>query len=285
MITIIIGIPGSGKTAHECYLLVQQMIEKGRQDYVNCCKEIRKLNDGGFNRLSPPPFKHVCYSDFKVKVNSMYQSMYIDGFKIGMPNPYFETTFIPPYSTIFLDEAQRYYNSRMSKYLREEVYTFYQLHRHNHYNIFMNCQRVGNIDVNIRCLAERVLLIEKIDCHKNDWGIVDKITWTIREFSSCDTAEQFMLAKERQVYSNLGRVYDVSTNLNIFSFYNSHSMQPAFYEFNYDREFDYYTEDGYAFTLQGFVDFNSAHYYVAPKGYWKNIDYDKQILKNLGVVV
>lgn len=284
MITIITGIPGAGKTAHLCYLLVQRMIEHGFEDYAKCVKEIKKLNAGGFDQLSPPPFKHVCYSDFDVKVNSNYHNYYIDGFKIGLPNPYFDTTFIPPYSNIFLDEAQRYYNSRMSKYLRDEVYGFYQLHRHNHYNIFMACQRLGNIDVNIRSIAERILVIDKIDVEENDWGMPINITWTIREFVSCDTAEAYMLARERKENLDIGKIVVESTNLSIFDFYNSHSMQPAFFEYNYDREFDYYTEEGYEFTKQGFADFNSNHYFIAPRGYWKNTDYDKAILKNLGAI-
>ncbi len=284
MITIITGVPGSGKTAHLCYLLVQRMIEYGFEDYSNCVREIRKLNNGGFNCLNPPPFRHTCYSDFKVRVNSRYQNYYIDGFKIGLPNPFFETMFIPPYSNIFLDEAQRYYNSRMSKYLREEVYGFYQLHRHNHYNIFMACQRLGNIDVNIRSIAEKILVIDSIDIKENDWGMPVNITWNLREFISCDTAESYMLARERKENVDIGKQIIISTDYCIFDFYNSHAMQPAFFEYNYDREFDYYTEHGYEFTKQGFADFNNTHYYIAPKGYWKNTDYDKQVLKNMGAI-
>lgn len=285
MITIITGVPGAGKTSYLCYLLVQRMVENGLEDYYNSTREINELNDGGFKQLSPPPFKHLCYSDFKVKVNSRFESYYIDGFQIGMPNPFFETAFIPPYSIIYLDEAQRYYNSRMSKYLREEVYMFYQFHRHNHYNIFMACQRLGNIDINIRGIAERILVIDKIDLKENDWGMVTKITWTIREFNSCDTAESYMLARERKDNVDLGKVFTETTDLCIFDYYDSHSMKPAFYEFNYNRPFDYYTEEGYQFTLESFAEFNSRHYYTAPKGYWKNAEYDKEVLKNLGALV
>lgn len=284
MITILTGFPGAGKTSYLTYLVVQRMVENGLEDYYNCVREIKRLNDGGFN-LNPPPFKHLCFSDYKVSVNSRYESYYIEGFEIGMPNPFFKTVFIPPYSTIFLDEAQRYYNSRMSKYLREEVYQFYQFHRHNHYNIFMACQRLGNIDVNIRAIAERILVLEKIDLKENAWGMINQITWTIREFHSCDTAETYMLSREKGNNISLGEIYSVSTDLSIFDYYNSYSMKPAFYELNYNRQFDYYTDDGYEFTLDSFVNFNNSHYYTAPKGYWKNSEYDKEILKNIGALI
>ncbi len=284
MITIISGVPGAGKTALLTYLLVMRMMEDGFNDWRNCKRELTALNDGGFNNLEPPPQRHMCFSDYKVKLNRRFESYYIDGFQIGMPNPFFETVFIPPYSTIFLDEAQRYYNSRMSKYLREEVYQWYQFHRHNDYNVYMACQRLANIDVNIRGIAERFIVIDDIDIKENSWGMVTKITWTVRIFHSCDTAESYMLAKERNENKDIGEVKQFTTDLCIFDYYDSKGMKPAFYSGNENRPFDYYTDDGYQFTLESFVKFNNTHFYVAPKGYWKNAKHDEEILKERGLI-
>lgn len=135
MITIVSGFPGSGKTLYLTKLIAEKMINDGLKDYLNLKKKLKKA--GGFSALELPPQRHLVFSDYPVRINSRLHSYDISGFEIGLPNPYFKTKLIPPYSTIFLDEAQRYYDSRFSKYLREDVYRWYQMHRHNdykHYN-------------------------------------------------------------------------------------------------------------------------------------------------------
>ena len=282
MITIICGLPGAGKTTEEVKILVHKMLYESFEDYTNCKREIMQLRAGGFNQLELPPQRHLCFADFRVKVNKRLQAYWVDGFKIGLPNPYFETMLFPPYSTIFLDEAQRYYDSRMSKYLREEVYRWFQLHRQNHYNVYMCCQRLGNIDVNIRALAEHIIVVESLDVKKDDYGRACKLTIKYREFNSPDTAESYQLAKEKKEISKLGTdKVDIST-LPIFDYFDSYGCKPAFYDGCYNKGFDYYTEDGYQFTLDSFVEYNNAHYFTAPRGYWKNAEYDKKILARLG---
>ena len=283
MITIICGIPGAGKTSCLTYKLVERMCDYGIDDYLSLKRELVKLRQGGFPNVDLPPQKHLCFADYPVKVNNRLQVYYIDGFQIALENPYFETQFIPPYSTIFLDEAQKYYDSRMSKYFREEIYRWYQLHRHNDYNVFMACQRLGNIDLNIRSIAERFWVVDKIDVKENQYGIVEKVCWTIREFFSCDTAEEYMLAKEKNENKDIGKELIVETDLSIFDYYDSKGCRPAFYAGKYTKGFDYYTEDGYHFTLDSYVEFNNKHYFVAPHGYYKNAENDKKILQSLGV--
>ena len=281
MITIICGKPRAGKTALETYMLVDKIINKSNEDYLNCKREINQLNAGGFPGLEVPPQRHICFADYRVKVNKRLQAYWVDGFQIGMPNPYFETMLFPPYSTIFLDEAQRYYDSRMSKYLRQEVYNWYQLHGQNHYNIFMVCQRLANIDLNIRALAEKIIIIESCEVKKNEYGMIEKIIWVTREFSSTETAESYQLACEKSEISKLGKEVVVKTDLPVFNFYDSFGCKPAFYNGNYTKGFDYFTENGYAFTLESFVEYNNTHYFTAPKGYWKNAEQDKKILAQL----
>ena len=278
MITIIVGVPGAGKTAKLTHFIYEKIINDSFVDYRSCKKELERMNAGGFSNLELPPQKHLCYCDYPVKISRKFSTYYVDGFSIGMPNPFFKTTLFPPYSTIFLDEAQRYYNSRMSRYLREEVYLWYQLHRHNHYNVFMVCKRLANIDVNIRSLAERIIVCDKIDCKENDWGFVSSIIWTGRLFNSCDSAETYCLAKESGNNCEMGQPYEDKTDVCVFDFYDSHGNKPMFYNGIYKQGFDYYTDEGYQFTLDSFVEFNNMHYYVAPKGFWKNADYDKKVL-------
>lgn len=282
MVTIICGYPRAGKSAEATRMVVEKILNDSFEDYSNCKREILQLKAGGFTNLELPPQRHLCFTDYRVKINKRLQTYYVDGFKIGLPNPFFETTLFPPYSTIFLDEAQRYYDSRMSKYLRPEVYNWFQLHGQNHYNVVLVCQRLANIDVNIRALAERIIVVEKLDFKHDKFGRITKMTWTEREFSSPDTAESYQLAKEKSEICKLGKEVVNSTNLPIFNYYDSFGNRPAFYEGQYHKGFDYYTEQGYQFTLESFVEYNNNHYYTAPAGYWKNPEQDKKILAKYG---
>lgn len=282
--TIICGKTGKGKTALMTELLARVIAENGFSDYMKCKKEIIRLVNGGFTTLTPPTQRHVCYADYDVKLSKFCKTYHISGFEIGLPNLFFKTRYIPPYATIFLDEAQKYFDSRISMYLREEVYRWFQLHRHNHYNIYMTCQRLANIDVNIRAIADYYIVVEDIKVKTNEWGQVTNIEWRIRKFESCETAERYQMAKESEKFSNLGVAEVIKTDLPIFSYYNSYGCKPAFYksvDFS-NVTFDYYTEDGYEFTLESFTEFNNNHYFVCPTGYLKNAKRDKEILESLG---
>lgn len=282
---VICGDPGKGKTALLSYFQVLDCDNNGLENYINCKREIKKLKSGGFTALEAPPQKHVCFSDYHFRISKWCQSYYVSGFEIGLSNPFYNTILLPPYASIFLDEAQKYYDSRMSRYLREEVYRWFQLHRHNHYKIYMTCQRLGNIDLNIRAIADKYIVVEDMQVKKDEYNQVTDIKWITREFTSCDTAERYLLAKESKEISSLGKEVVYKTDLPIFDYYDSFGCKPVFYDQKYVTEvltFDYYTEEGYEFTADSFADYNNTHYFVAPTGYLKNAKYDEKILEGLG---
>ena len=173
----------------------------------------------------------------------------------------------------------------MSRYIREEVYNFYQFHRHNDLNIYMACQRLTNIDVNIRSIGQRFICLDEVITKENKYGMITKITWFGREFVSCECAEEYLVAKEKNIEKDIGKPFKVECDYNIFNCYDSKSCRPFFYRGKYNGPYDYFTEDGYQFTLDSFVEFNNKHFYVAPQGYYKNSDYDKKILSNYRGVV
>ncbi len=276
-ITIIVGKPGVGKTVYTTNIVVNKMMNSF-EDYHCLKREIKHLKLGGFTMLDLSPQRHLCYTDFNVKINKKFQSYYIDGYKIGLPNPYFETQFIPPYSTIFLDEAQRYYDSRNSKLLRPEVYNWFQLHRQNHYNIYLVCQRLGNIDVNIRALADKIIVIEELKTKTDEYGRVIKFIWKTKEFESPDMAEEYCLKKDKDEYKNLGKKIIVESKLPLFNYYDSFGNKPVFYNGKENLNYDYDIEQRYNLSLASFVEFNENHYFTAPKGYWKSASYDKKVM-------
>lgn len=269
---IIVGECGSGKTALLSHYQNSAMLQ-GKSDYRVAKNEIEYLKQVGYSHLELPPQKHLCFSDYDFRANKKLCRYKISGYEIGLPNKHFKTAFFPVGSHIFLDEAQKYFDSRLSFYLREEVYRWFQLHRHNKYNVYLTAQRLANIDLNIRAIADKYIVIDKLDIKNDEYGRVVKITWLTREFTSCETAELYQLSKEKGEVSKLGKVVEVSTDVNIFNLYDSYSNKPVFYDAsNTDSlvmDYDYFTESGYEFTLKGIVDFNNKNYFVAPKGYLK----------------
>lgn len=280
MITIIYGEPGRGKTALMTYFALLEMVEKGFENYWNSCRRIDVLRKGGFTKLQYLPQRHTVYADYVIKLKyPNIESYYVDGFRIALPNPFFDTAFFAPYSKIFLDEAQKYYDSRMSKYMRECVYRFYQLHRHNHLDVTMTCQRLGNIDLNIRQIAERFIYIKGLDVKEDKYGQITKMTWSVIEFSSLKDAEAFVDSpKTDKKIKETTYTYEG----NVFNRYNSYGNEPAFYDGNYYRNFDCYVEEEYDYTVESFVLYNENHMYYAPVGFWKDDKRDKELLKERG---
>lgn len=280
MITIICGEPGRGKTALMTYFALLEMVQKGFENYWNSCRRIDVLRKGGFEHLKYLPQRHTVYADYVIKSRfPSIQSYYCDGFRIALPNPFFDTAFFAPYSKIFLDEAQKYYDSRMSKHIREAVYRWYQLHRHNHLDVFMTCQRLGNIDLNIRDIAERIIYVENLDIKKDSYGQITKMTWTVSEFNSLKEAESYVDSANS---SKKVKQTTYEFKGNIFYLYNSYGNEPAFYDGNYNRQYDCFTEDEYVETVESYMAYNKAHMYYAPVGYWKDEKRDKEILKQRG---
>jgi hypothetical protein len=104
MITIIFGLPGSGKTSLMTYFAIRSMFDY--YDDVRACKRlIKRYNANGYNMSTD--FKHLTFADYCISaVKEGYfrrNGYFIDGFEVGLPNSRHKTVFIPPYSSIFLD--------------------------------------------------------------------------------------------------------------------------------------------------------------------------------------
>ncbi len=281
MITIIAGNPGSGKTALLAYFLGEKLNTTAYQDYLNHKRECKMLEAGGFPAFDLPSQKFLIFADFDFHFTKKIRAYEIDGFSIGLPNPFFKTVKINSYSTVALDEAQKYYDSRLSKYLREEVYRYYQIHRQDHLNFFMTCQRLGNIDLNIRGIADKFIIVDRINVQTDDVGLVSKITWDIVEFDSCEAAEHYQLNSDNKS-THVGKTRNITTTENVFAWYDSYSCKPAFYRNLHNTSIEYKLFEGYDNSLESFVNYNNNHSFMAPQGYYKDPSYDKMILKYKG---
>ena len=108
---MICGVPGADKSSYMAYLAVQAMLDGGI-NYRECKRELIQLNTSG-SQYEPPPQRHCVYSDNSIHYGKRLRTYFLDGFFIGLSNPFFTSIFIPPFSSIFLDEAQRYYDSQV----------------------------------------------------------------------------------------------------------------------------------------------------------------------------
>lgn len=268
MITIIFGPPRAGKTSLMTHFAVEHITALAQEDIFNCKAVIKKLNKGGFN-LSILK-RHLVFSDYQIvgrqdgiKPRLSYD---IDGFFIGLPNSQHPVIFFPPYSQIYLDEAQKYYNSRMNPYLADFVSRFYETHAHNFLNITMVCQRPGLIDLNIREIAGR--FIEIIDLkHRYDRdGIIKESIWTCIEFDNYFDLNNYLSSDKR---NNFGHLTKYVHEGNIFSCYNSFQFFGLHYKDCYDRDFSMVESLPSGFNLALIQALNERHGFEVPPTFYK----------------
>ena len=166
MIIIVFAKPRHGKTA---YLTCNAAMYLNRgpisqELYNSTCAYVKSLNAEGF-KYSLPEHAPV-YTNYRVGVrsgwNEITESYYIDGFHMGFSNKYLPVFNVYPGSKIFLSEAQRYYNSRKSKDLPDWVSRYFEEHGHFFLDIWLDVQRPGLIDVNIRDITERFVEIVRV---------------------------------------------------------------------------------------------------------------------------
>lgn len=265
MITIIFGTPGAGKTALMTSFAVQRMTnELAANDVTACKKEVKTLNKGGFNLLLPR-LKHLVFSDYYIGGRVMFspkiESYYCNGYHIGLPNEDVPVDFYPPFSQFYLDEAQKYFNSRRFNKFPSWVSRFYEMHRHNGHNFTMTCQRLGLIDLNIREIAELFLYVEAMQQYYKDGRLV-RTCWRCRQFFNNIEAEEFMATRK----GGKRAVYYFEEN--IFEFYDSKGQRAGIFDNRYDEDFTLINNVKLEENRNSYVTFNSMYDYSVPEGFY-----------------
>jgi len=262
MITIIFGLPKIGKTALNTYFAIQHMTKLSDGEVLFTRSKCEQLNEGGFNVSIPE--KHVVYSDINIKYSSSdylpRTSFDIDGYKFGVPNDKFETTFVPPGAKLFFTEGQRYWNSH--KDLPEAVTRAFENHGHYFLDIFIDVQRPGLINLNIRELTSRFIevLEQKDILDKN--GDPVQTTWKCKQFSSC---------YEVTKYQSDGRPPNMGENIsftfygNIRECYNAFENYAAFLKGRENEDFSTASHKNYNITVDEINSYNAAHSLLTPQ--------------------
>lgn len=268
MIVAIIGRPGHGKTA---YLSVTGLRYLGCTDEAyelkqNSIAQVQAFNAAGFNYSLPdrPPV----YTNFPLSAQIGYKkyrdSYYVDGFHLGLENEFVPTIPVVPGSKIFLTEAQRYYNSRVpSKDFPDWVSHYYEEHRHYGLDIYLDLQRLGLLDLNIRDICETIIEVVDIE-HKADYaGNILQSTFILRRWDNLSAAEAFISNNSLKNYELVRETFVG----NVFESYKSKSYFEAFLP---KKDFMFLEHVGEVIDGKDLSFAKAVYRQTAPYGFYKN---------------
>ncbi len=154
----------------------------------------------------------------------LFRSYFLNGYYFGVANEEMDTQFVPPFSVLVFDEAQRIFNSRESSTFPEFVSYAFEIHRHARLDITLIAQRGMLIDCNIREVGVHVIEVVSMENEKDIAGNVFRSTWHCREFDDWSSAEAYLKSGEKTyketTYTNEGS--------SIYASYNSFDKLTAF---------------------------------------------------------
>lgn len=226
MITIITGKPGVGKTALNTYFC-ELTYQNERETLLKSCRaKIEALNETHLIPLTFPD-KPPIFTNYEVKFHVGYKKYfepyYINPYYLGLANDKLTSQNVPPFSRLFISEAQRYYNSRKSTTLPDWVSRWYEMHRHFNIDVYLDVQRGKLIDLNIRELCKRFIEVQAMDHIKDGSGWISKTIWRCREFDNMQDYDDYING-DGSAYRETTYIYEG----NIFECYNSTSCEAEF---------------------------------------------------------
>ena len=251
MITIIFGPPRIGKTMLMVYLLTEAAFNRERNRKMR--KALEEKNRNGFNLTIPDyavsanfdiTFRKYGYSQRKARI--------IDPNKIGFGGGGRNTHFLLPYETIGVMEAQEFYNSRNYAKFESWQSNLFEQHGHNHLDFYMDTQRPGLIDLNIRELAQFVE-VRALDLKKDKYNHVSGLTWTVRTFDNCGLVDDYMRSgkKDRTCFKQ----FKITSDIDVRKSYDSWSLEPKFYMGHMEEDFDLRYQKKYGETKADYIQY------------------------------
>lgn len=251
MICIIFAPPRTGKTCFLTHILNTYMFDNERNYKMQ--QELRQKQANGFDNIKTIP-QHCVSSNYGVTGYkfrySPRKSRIINPYKLGFKNELVETHFNLPYEVIGITEAQKYLNSRMSRYFPDWQSRWYEQHGHNYIDIFLDTQRPGLIDVNVRELSHFIEIV-KLDRKYDKNGKIISLIWTIRHIENNALYERYIASgkKDNTCYEQM----IITANYNVFECYESTSCKPKFYEGHFEEDIDYFVSEDTEETLDGYT--------------------------------
>jgi hypothetical protein len=232
-------------------------------------REIMNKMGNGFTAIQTVPTHCVAANYDMVFRKARYSPRYsrrINPYRLGFANPYVQTHFNLPHEAIFITEAQKYLNSRLSMYFPDWQSRWYEQHGHNDLDIYLDTQRPMLIDVNIRELAQFVEIV-RLDLSYDNFGRVNGLRWLIRHIDNSSLFDKYM-ASGKQDYSCFTEEV-ITANYNVFACYDSQCCKPKFYDGHFDQDFDYNIATPVEQTLDGYIQYLRQNDDELPEGYYQ----------------
>lgn len=266
MINVIFAPPRTGKTCLMTHLLNTAMYDRQRNRAMAC--EIMQKRLNGFNSLTIP--QHCVSANYdifgrKFRYSRRY-SRRINPYRLGFVNPYVDVHFNLPYEVIGITEAQKYLNSRMSKFFPDWQSRWYEQHGHNNLDIYLDTQRPMLIDVNIRELSAFIEVMS-LDVKYDNFGQACQLTWIVRQIPNSSLFDKYMSSgkQDKSCYTESRIVADY----NVFDCYDSQSCKPKFYDGHIGEDFDYEQAEERDETLEAYIQYLQDVDDELPDGFYK----------------
>ena len=215
--------------------------------------ELISKQQNGFTNIKTIPL-HCVSANYEVKGRkfgySRRISRLINPYRLGFKNKYVKTHFNLPYEVIGITEAQKYLNSRLSKYYPDWQSRWYEQHGHDDINIFLDTQRPMLIDVNVRELAQFIEIV-KLTLHKNKFGKIIGMTWKIRKIENSSLFDRYMASGKKDI--DCYTEEEVTADYNVFECYDHQSCKPKFYDGHMDEDIDYKEATPIEENIEGYI--------------------------------
>lgn len=272
MITQFFGTTGMGKSADLALIVKEAFYKRGDELFDLCCEQIEADNERfGMNCPLPdlPPIFVGPYLDVCMEIDyeEFYKPYHLAPYHLGIAEEGENARpvqFIPPYSLLIIPEAQRYYDSRQG--ISPSVSGFFEKHRHQHLEIYLESQRPDLIDLNIRRLTHKYVEMRGIENKTNFAGRVEATTWSVREFAGFNEVNDYLNGKNAKYTDK--RITHAG---NIFECYDSYACAKDFFPRAKNGVAKYDFLRAYSSAMeQGFPDGYEEYYRLSePKGYRK----------------
>ena len=267
MITIIFAPPRTGKTCFMTHVAHETAFDYERNKRMR--REIQCKIMGGFGEIRTLPTHCVSANYDMVFHKRRYSPRYsrrINPYRLGFANDFVETHFNLPFERIFITEAQKYLNSRMSMYFPDWQSRWYEQHGHNDLDVYLDTQRPMLIDVNIRELSQFIEIM-CLEFSYNGYGRIDGMRWHIRRIENSSLFDKYMASGKQDKTCYTEDI--VTADYNVFDCYDSQCCKPKFYEGHFDSDFDYNIATPTDQTREGYMRYLAENDDELPDGYYQ----------------
>lgn len=266
MITIIFAPPRTGKTCFLTHMANLTAFDRQRNRAMQ--GELMQKIQSGFTGIQTIP-QHCVSANYDISLRKFGYTpracRRINPYRLGFANDKVKTHFNLPYEAIFITEAQKYLNSRMSRFYPDWQSRWYEQHGHNNLDIWLDAQRPMLIDVNIRELAEFIEIME-LEVKYNEYRRPCLLRWLIRAIDSSPLFDRYMASGKIDKDCYIEGV--VEADYNVFASYDSRSCKPKFYDGHMNEDIDYNLSEPTVETLDAYVKFLQKFDDELPNGFY-----------------